>query len=79
MRVWCKNLRSASITYLIDLAKDVGEKSSFKYTEEPIIFCLDISKIITDDTSLSFCISKGYSFQVLNGIKEARDLKNESR
>jgi len=56
----------------------VSEKSGFVYTEEPIVFCLELSKIITDDTSVAFCISKGFSFQVLDGISEAKNMQGDA-
>ncbi|XP_030565425.1 uncharacterized protein LOC115765838 isoform X2 [Drosophila novamexicana] len=37
-----------------------------------LVFCHDIGKIVIDNTALAFCISKGYTFEVFNGIKEVK-------
>jgi len=55
-------------------AKEVGKRSNYNYTAEPMIYCAEIDKLIADDNALSFCISKGYHFEVLNGIDEANNI-----
>lgn len=78
--IGCKSLSSATIADVIELAKEVGKRSNYKYTAEPMIYCLEIDKMIADDTALSFCISKGYNFEVLDGINEVNNMPNiESR
>ncbi|XP_032599025.1 uncharacterized protein LOC116806496 [Drosophila grimshawi] len=67
--IGCKSLRSATVGYIVDLAKDVAERTKFTYTEEPTVYCTDIGKIIVDNTALAFCISKGYGFEVFNGVQ----------
>ncbi|XP_030565426.1 protein TsetseEP-like isoform X3 [Drosophila novamexicana] len=70
--IGCKNLRSANVGYIIDLARDVAERNRYEYTDDPTVFCHDIGKIVIDNTALAFCISKGYTFEVFNGIKEVK-------
>ncbi|KAL7732743.1 hypothetical protein ACLKA6_005887 [Drosophila palustris] len=72
--IGCKNLSSASVADIIELAKDVGKRSNYKYTAAPLIYCAEIDKMIANDTALSFCISKGYTFEVLNDVNEANKL-----
>lgn len=52
------------------LAIDVAIKLNYSYLYEPVVVCLDTDSIIVDDIALGFCISRGYTFRVFDGLND---------
>lgn len=56
--------------HICNLAIDVSVKLNYSYLYEPVVVCLETDSIIADDIALGFCISRGYTFQVFDGLND---------
>lgn len=56
----------------------MAQKCKYTYADEPTLYCSEIGTIVGDDTTLAFCVSRGYAFQVVDGIPEANKLKQKT-
>lgn len=55
----------------------MAQKLKYTFVDEPTLYCSEIGKIVGDDTTLAFCVSRGFGFQVVDGLLETNKLKEK--